>query len=119
MIRINPDFDGGEDDELSAPLFSEGELVRHRRYGYRGVVVSLTLEFDGDEGWYQSNQTQPDKAQPWYHVLVHGGIQNTYAAQSSLEADPEGEPIEHPMIPLFFSGFEDGSYVRNDMPWEL
>ncbi len=51
------------------PLYHPGQIVRHRRYGYRGVVVDSDLTCKADEAWYQSNQTQPDRNQPWYHVL--------------------------------------------------
>ena len=98
--------------------FGEGTLVRHRRYGYRGVVVALDLECRADEAWYQKNHTQPDRDQPWYHVLVHGSTQTTYAAESSLVPDGDPSPIEHPLVGLFFSAYEDGAYVRNDRPWE-
>jgi heat shock protein HspQ len=99
--------------------FLVGRLVRHRRYGYRGVVVAMTGEFEGDEGWYAKNQTQPAKGQAWYHVLVDGSTTVTYAAQSSLEADDSGVGVSHPLLEMFFSAFEGGRYVRNEIPWEM
>ena len=100
-------------------VFSVGQLVRHRRYGYRGVVVALTDGFAGSDEWYLKNQTQPAKEQPWYHVLVDGSTSVTYAAQSSLEADESGKEVAHPLVEFFFSGFEGGRYARNEIPWEL
>ena len=97
--------------------FEPGTLVRHVRYGYRGVVVARDLVCTADEDWYRSNQTQPQRDQPWYHVLVHEGTHTTYAAQQNLEADDSGQPIEHPLVAAFFSSFENGGYVRNDRPW--
>ena len=70
-----------------------------------------------DDAWYKKNQTQPDRDQPWYHVLVSGTSANTYAAAESLVADESGLPIDHPFVPHFFSEFKDGMYVRNDNPW--
>lgn len=120
MIRLNPDFtDGASGEDPATAVFEPGDLVRHRRYGYRGVVVALTPEFAGSESWYQKNQTQPEKNQPWYHVLVDGGYQTTYAAQSSLLPDDVATPITHPLLDMFFDGFEDGRYLRNAMPWDL
>ena len=63
---------GPELPESSPARFQPGHLVRHRRYGYRGVVVALDLECGAGDDWYRSNRTQPDRDQPWYHVLVHG-----------------------------------------------
>ena len=80
-------------------------------------MVALDLECQADEDWYRSNRTQPDRDQPWYHVLVHGSSQTTYAAQTSLMPDPTGEEVLHPLVPHFFRSFVDGYYVRNDRPW--
>ena len=99
------------------PVFEPGQLVRHRRYGYRGVVVDRHDFCQADEEWYSKNQTQPDRDQPWYHVLVHGTSNCTYAASESLVADASGLPIEHPLLPHFFSEFKKGIYIRNDEPW--
>jgi len=105
----------------AAPRFAPGDLVRHRRYGYRGVVVERDLSCAAPDAWYGSNQTQPERDQPWYHVLVHGTGQTTYAAQQNLEGDPSGGEIAHPLLPHYFSAFSDGRYVRNERPfggWE-
>ncbi len=99
------------------PLYHLGQIVRHRRYGYRGVVVDFDLTCKADAAWYQSNQTQPDRDQPWYHVLVDGSSNSTYAAQTSLEADERSDPIIHPYLELFFEQFTGDRYVRNDRPW--
>ncbi len=97
--------------------FKPGTVVAHRRYGYRGVVVDFDTNCQAREMWYQSNQTQPDKDQAWYYVLVDNAEYNTYAAQNSLRADDTGGEIHHPLVAFFFSGFEDGAYVRNDRKW--
>ena len=70
-----------------------------------------------DENWYQSNNTQPDKEQPWYHVLVHESGSITYPAQSSLQLDESNQQITHPLLDHFFNGFEKGRHTRNDTPW--
>ena len=101
----------------STPKFERGQLVSHRRYGYRGVIVDFELKCTADEKWYQSNMTQPDKNQPWYHVLVHGTAGATYAAEENLRADASRQPIEHPLVARFFTEFVDGRYVRNEQPW--
>ena len=112
MIMIRR-FEGDD----SPSRFSPGQLVRHRRYGYRGVVVDLDLFCTAPDEWYQSNKTQPRRDQPWYHVLVHQSLTTTYAAESSLLPDPGGGEIVHPLLEHFFEGFQDGRYLRNDEPW--
>ena len=100
------------------PLFEPGQIVRHRRYGYRGVIVSADPRCMADAQWYMSNRTQPDQNQPWYHVLVDGAATATYAAQSNLEVDHSGDPVDHPLVGEFFDGIVDGRYQRNDRPWQ-
>lgn len=97
--------------------FRPGQLVRHRRYGYRGVVVAFDLQCVADDQWYYANPTQPARSQPWYHVLVHGTDQTTYAAQENLRPDATGLPVEHPLVDHFFTRFAGDHYVRNDEPW--
>ena len=97
--------------------FAPGQLVRHRRYGYRGVVVDFDMRCQAPEAWYEKNQTQPTRDQPWYHVLVDGGEHATYAAQENLAPETSGQPMVHPLLDYFFSAFEGGQYVRNDEPW--
>jgi heat shock protein HspQ len=96
------------------PLFAPGQLVKHRRYGYRGVVAEFDMTCQADEMWYYRNQTQPPRNQPWYHVLVDGSAATTYAAQTSLEADDSTEPVRHHLVEALFESFEDGRYERNE-----
>jgi heat shock protein HspQ len=98
-------------------VFEPGQLVRHRRYGYRGVVVDRDESCQADDQWYLNNQTQPDRDQPWFHVLVDGSVSCTYAASESLVADSSQRQIEHPLLNHFFSEFKNGAYVRNKQPW--
>ncbi len=96
-----------------------GQIVRHRRYGYRGVVVEIDDVCMADEAWYRANLTQPDRDQPWYHVLVDGSTATTYAAQTSLIEDDDPGEVRHPLVDLYFSSFSDGRYTRNEIPWTL
>ena len=102
-----------------SPLFRVGQLVAHRRYGYRGVVVACDSFCKAPENWYRSNQTQPDRNQPWYHVLVDQARTSTYVAQSNLEIDSVGGPVDHPLVDHFFSEFTGQAYVRNELEWPL
>jgi len=102
-------------DEL--PLFMPGMLIRHRRYGYRGIVVDFDMSCLADDQWYHANPAHPDRDQPWYHILVHGSTINTYAAQENLVADDVVGLICHPLIEHFFEDPNDEGYLRNDEPW--
>lgn len=82
-------------------------------------MVDRNESCQADDKWYSKNQTQPDRDQPWYHVLVDGTNINTYAASENLIADSSMLPIGHPLLPHFFSEFKDGIYIRNDEPWPV
>jgi heat shock protein HspQ len=112
MIMLRPDL-----QDCTSPKFAPGDLVCHVRYLYRGVVVAHDPKCLADENWYKSNKTQPDRNQPWYHVLVHESGSITYPAESSLALDESGEEIAHPLLEQFFVDFADGRYQRNDIPW--
>ena len=101
--------------EIVRPNFSIGELVHHRRFNYRGVVVDVDPRFQGTEEWYEVVAlSRPPKNKPWYHVLVHGAIHSTYVAERNLELDESATPIKHPMLGHFFSRFEEGRYISVD-----
>ena len=114
MYMLQPELRG---DGETGPRFFPGQLVRHKRYKYRGVVVDYDEKCAASDVWYKANKTQPERDQPWYHVLVDDSQSITYPAESSLEPDPDPQPINHPMLPLFFEGFDGTSYTRNDRPW--
>ncbi len=97
--------------ELKRARFAVGQLVHHRLFDYRGVVYDVDPQFSGTEEWYEQVATsRPPKDQPWYRVLVHGSIHETYVAERNLEPDPSGEPVSHPLIDVHFDGFQNGAY---------
>lgn len=97
--------------------FDVGQLVRHRRFDYRGVIFDVDATFQLSEEWYeQMARSRPPKDRPWYHVLVHQAEHTTYVAQRNLAADESGEPIEHPLVDELFGGFRDGRYILQSKP---
>jgi len=107
MINLT-DIHGGRATPI---LFEVGQVIRHKAYRYRGVIVSYDTFCCADDTWYYSNPTQPAREQPWYHVLVHdsGGL-STYVAQSNLELEEDPAEVNHPRIGCYFAEFRDGAY---------
>ena len=94
--------------------FSVGQLVHHRLFEYRGVIVDVDATFDGTDEWYeQVARSRPPKDEPWYHVLPHEATHTTYVSERNLEADPTGQPISHPLLEEFFEEYRDGRYVAD------
>jgi heat shock protein HspQ len=99
--------------EPNQAKFSVGDVVHHKRFGYRGVVVDADATFSLSEEWYEvMAKSRPPKDRPWYHVLVHGSDEQTYVAERNIEPDGSGEPIEHPLVGSYFEEFRDGRYVN-------
>lgn len=98
----------------SRPQFTIGQVVHHKLFEYRGVVVDIDPTFSLSEEWYdQVAKSRPPKDAPWYRVLVGGALHETYVAERNLEEDNSGTPIEHPLLGEFFDAFENGHYVRS------
>lgn len=99
--------------KITRAQFTVGDLVRHRLFDYRGVVVDVDPNFQSSEEWYEMvAKSRPPKDKPWYHVLVHQAVHSTYVAERNLEPDQSGSPIKHPMLDEFFSRLENGRYVN-------
>jgi len=94
--------------------FQVGQVIHHKRFDYRGVIVDVDATFQGTEAWYQAMaQSRPPKDQPWYHVLVHQAEHMTYVAERNLEPDESGEPVVHSVLDQYFDELRDGLYVRD------
>lgn len=95
----------------SSAKFHVGQLIQHRLFEYRGVIIDVDPHFLGTESWYQKvAQSRPPKDSPWYHVLVDGQVHQTYVAERNLEADNSLSPITHPDLTDYFSGLGNNGY---------
>ena len=93
--------------------FQVGQLVRHKLFGYRGVVFDVDATFQASEEWYEAvARSRPPRDRPWYHVLVHNAEHTTYVAERNLEPEPSGQPIKHPALDQLFSELRGGCYLR-------
>lgn len=94
--------------------YNIGQLIHHKLFDYRGVIVDVDAMFQGSEEWYQEvARSRPPKDRPWYHVLVHDADQETYVAERNLEPDTSSDPVNHPHIELFFGELRDGVYLTH------
>jgi heat shock protein HspQ len=101
-----------DDIQTGHAKFGVGDLIHHRLFNYRGVVVDVDPVFMLSDEWYeQVARSRPPKDQPWYRVLVHNTSDETYVAERNLTHDMGLEPVEHPLIKEFFSAFEGGRYI--------
>ncbi|WP_311269224.1 heat shock protein HspQ [Sphingobium sp. WCS2017Hpa-17] len=94
--------------------FSIGDVVKHRMFGFRGVVFDIDPVFANSEQWYEAipEHARPDKQQPFYHLLAENGESSyvAYVSQQNLAADDSDEPVDHPAITGMFGSYADGKY---------
>lgn len=94
--------------------FHAGQVIHHKLFDYRGVIVGVDETFQLSQEWYeQVARSRPPKNRPWYHVLVHGAGHTTYVAEQNLEPSTSGQPIEHPLLDRHFDRFENGFYSNS------
>ena len=95
--------------------FSIGQVVRHRIYSFRGVIVDVDPEFNNSEEWWQSipEEVRPRKDQPFYHLLAENETTayEAYVSEQNLLIDNSGEPVNHPQIAEVFGEFRGDSYA--------
>ena len=94
--------------------FSIGDIVKHRLFGFRGVIFDVDPVFANSEEWYQAipEESRPDKHQPFYHLLAENGEASyvAYVSQQNLVVDDSDEPVDHPAIGGMFGTYANGKY---------
>jgi heat shock protein HspQ len=95
-----------------------GQPVKHRIFGFRGVIFDVDPEFNNTEEWYQSipEHMRPAKNQPFYHLFAEDSDHAPYIAyvseQNLVTEEDEEEPIHHPEMDVYFEGRKgDGRYI--------
>ncbi|SNT06126.1 heat shock protein HspQ [Tropicimonas sediminicola] len=91
-----------------------GQVVRHRKHPFRGVVFDVDAIFSNTEAWYDAipEESRPEKEQPFYHLLAENdqSYYVAYVSEQNLVPDYSGEPVDHPDLPDLFGEFRDGVY---------
>ena len=92
-----------------------GQVLRHRKHPFRGVVFDVDATFSSTEDWYQAipEHSRPRRDQPFYHLLAENdeGAYVAYVSEQNLLPDNSGRPVDHPDLPDMFGQYEDGHYA--------
>lgn len=105
----------GCDDMLRTQAkYRLGQVVRHRKHPFRGVVFDVDAKFSNTEEWYDAipEDSRPRKDQPFYHLLAENdqSYYVAYVSEQNLEPDESGEPVDHPDLQDMFGEMENGQY---------
>ena len=100
--------------EKRAAKYHLGQVVRHRKHPFRGVIFDVDPAFSNTEEWYRAipEEARPNRDQPFYHLLAenHESFYVAYVSEQNLVLDDSGEPIDHPDLYELFGDFRDGHY---------
>lgn len=91
-----------------------GQILRHRKHPFRGVVFDVDAMFSNTEEWYHAipEDARPSRDQPFYHLLAENdqSYYVAYVSEQNLVPDDTGEPVDHPDLCDLFGDFENGIY---------
>lgn len=94
--------------------FSIGQVVKHRRFPFRGVIFDIDPEFSNTEEWWQSipEKIRPKKEQPYYSLLAENDqtYYIAYVSEQNLILDKTGKPVGHPGVESLFGDLNNGKY---------
>ena len=91
-----------------------GQVVKHRKHPFRGVIFDVDAEFANTQEWYEAipEEARPIKEQPFYHLLAENdqSYYVAYVSEQNLIADYSGQPVDHPYPPDLSGPFQAGAY---------
>ena len=94
--------------------FHIGQIVRHRKFPFRGVIFDVDPVFANTEDWWEAipADTRPSKDQPFYHLLAENAETEyvAYVSEQNLLPDESGAPLRHPQLREMFERQTDGAY---------
>ena len=94
--------------------FTLGEIVRHKVFPFRGVVIDVDPEYANTEEWWNAipAEIRPERDQPFYHLLAENEETEyvAYVSEQNLVPDLSDEPLRHPQLNDMFERLENGSY---------
>jgi len=100
---------------VTSTQFAIGQVVRHRIYPFRGVIVDVDPQFNNTEEWWLAipEEVRPRKDQPFYHLLAENETTayEAYVSEQNLLLDESGEPVNHPQVAVVFGEFLGQRYA--------
>lgn len=94
--------------------FSIGQVVRHRKYPFRGIIYDVDPVFSNTDEWWLAipEEVRPRKDQPFYHIFAENADTEyvAYVSEQNLLADTSGDPVRHPQVDEMFIRADDGEY---------
>ena len=94
--------------------FGIGQVVRHRKYPFRGIIYDVDPVFANTDEWWLAipEEVRPRKDQPFYHLFAENADTEyvAYVSEQNLLPDTSGDPVRHPQVEEMFIRADDGEY---------
>jgi heat shock protein HspQ len=94
--------------------FGIGQIVRHRKYPFRGIIYDVDPVFANTDEWWLAipEEVRPRKDQPFYHLFAENADTEyvAYVSEQNLLPDNSGDPVRHPQVEEMFTRAQDGCY---------
>lgn len=94
--------------------FGIGQVVKHRKYPFRGIIYDVDPVFSNTDEWWRSipEDIRPRKDQPFYHLFAENADTEyvAYVSEQNLLPDTSGDPVRHPQVDDMFMRSQDGAY---------
>ncbi|MGP8232503.1 MAG: heat shock protein HspQ [Methylovirgula sp.] len=94
--------------------FGIGQIVKHRKYPFRGIIYDVDPVFANTDEWWLAipEEVRPRKDQPFYHLFAENADTEyvAYVSEQNLLPDTSGDPIRHPQVEEMFVRAEGGEY---------
>lgn len=91
-----------------------GQVVKHRKYPFRGVIFDVDPVFANTEDWWLAipEDVRPRKEQPFYHLFAENADTEyvAYVSEQNLLPDDSETPLRHPQVKDMFERAADGTY---------
>ena len=105
-------------DSAREARFAIGQIVRHRKFPFRGVIFDVDPVFNNTEEWWLAipEDIRPTKDQPYYHLFAENDETEyvAYVSEQNLLPDDSGEPLRHSQISEFFAARDGDIYIARD-----
>jgi len=104
----------------SKVAYRVGQVIRHKRWGYRGVIIGWDVKAKAPESWINVNHENnlEWRKMPNYSILVHvddrSPPQTTYVPEANIEIITNTK-VDHPEVDDYFESFDGVQYIPR--PW--
>ncbi len=99
-----------------AAKYAIGEVVKHRKYPFRGVIFDIDPVFGNSEEWWLSipEDVRPAKDQPFYHLYAENAETEytAYVSEQNLTPDDSEAPLRNPHVDTVFARSPSGRYIK-------